>query len=1315
MGESYAGNSNSVIKVNKPKRKETIIIRSLITCGLGLMIAFLWWFIDPDHVGYAPVFWLLTTALVFKLVKMLHEWYHYWSVDVPQAPVMTKQWKVDMLTTACPGEPKEMIIDTLRAMQAVRYPHTSYLCDEGDDPELREVCRQLGVVHVTRTEKTDAKAGNINNALKQATGEICVVLDPDHVPCPEFLDRVLPYFEDEKVGYVQVVQAYGNQSESLIALGAAEQTYHFYGPMMMCMHTYGTVQAIGANCTFRRAALDSIGGHAPGLSEDMHTAMRIHAQGWKSMYVPEVLSRGLVPATLPAYYKQQLKWSRGTFDLLFKVYPKLFKNFTWRQKLHYLTLPLYFLFGLVNLFDILIPIVALLLAEVPWAVELENFAWLFVPLCMTSLMIRVYAQRWLLEEHEKGFHLAGGILRTGTWWIFLMGFIYTIFNIKVPYIPTPKNDEPVNNWKLGMPNLIACLASIAAAIYGLSIDWNPYSFCMAGYALLNAAILGFVFMIGQEKLLRDIKKWLSLTYVWDRVFVPVSVMIQKVRLSFYGMFRNGTLVFTVFAAVLFLNYTKVEDPIEISPYAAKDVGGFYTGVYAPSGGKQVSFEEVDRLEASLSTRFDIVSVYHAWGDGKEQELPVNVLETISARGAIPMITWEPWTSTFSKLGDHPDLSKDRKVFAAVNEGVFDDYLQKCAIKIRDFHKPVFIRFAHEADNPAYPWSAAGGNTAAEFRKAWERVVSIFVDNGVSNVSWVWNPWKPEAVSEYFPGPNYVDWVGINVLDYGKAGKDGKSYSFSELYEPYRKAMAMVAEMKNKPVMIAELGCAGDDDRDKWIGEALGAVGSKYREIRSVVFYNNAEDKNFAPGRPEGINGNINWALNDASCKTIREKIVSAPFNDKPLRSSWLASSGVLNDPEPANATAVKGEPGNFSLMVNGKPFYIKGVAYNPAHDWRDGNVPLTRKQLESDFTKIKAMGANTIRRYHPGVYDRNILNIAEEYGFWFDPKIDFFTDSVKMKKYINEVESTVEEYRDHPAVLGWSVGNETWGLLKHKYGQPYLAKVRNEYVKFIEYLAQRIHAIDPGRPVLTVMEHSWQLPSEVAAFRKGAPSVDIIGVNSYYEEQIGKLYDIIHQFDTLRPYIVSEFGPKGYWNPEYSDMISDSILVEAADRDKAALYVKEWTDYVQKHKGWNVGGFAYCWRDRMEGTSTWFGLIDYKGRLKPQYTALREMWTGKDEEQDVEQVSIIAPRGALEPGKLYVFTAAVQGSSDVELEWFMHKDEYLDEVEIIKHIEGGRKALVRVPSEPSDYRIYVYAADKKGNVVTASQAVAVQGKNKAIK
>ncbi|MFC7668237.1 glycosyltransferase [Hymenobacter humi] len=535
--------------------KGTKQMRILVLIGVVLLAQFFWWFADSEHMGYAPLYWLLTFSLCYKMLRMVHEWYHYVHVVEPIAPEVPPSAPlrtVDMLTTACPGEPHDMIIRTLESLVAVRYPHTTYLCDEGDDPELRAVCERLGVVHVTRIEKKNAKAGNINNALRQATGEMCVVLDPDHEVTPDFLDQVMPYFEDPTVGYVQVVQAYGNQKDSLVALGAAEQTYHFYGPLMMGMNVYNTVQAIGANCTFRRTAIESIGGHAAGLTEDMHTAMRMHAAGWKSIYAPVVVSRGLVPSTLGAFYMQQLKWARGTFDLLAHVYPKLFKNFSWRQRLHYFTLPLYFFSGIVALIDITVPIASLLLLQFPWHLSLPEFALHMLPVTMIGLLIRYNAQQWLREPHEPGLHLAGGFLRIATWWVYSLGLVYTFLNIKVPYIPTPKEGKVKNEWLLCMPNLLLAFISIGAAVYSMQVQGirGPYTKLMATLALINAFILIMSVLMAQHALLNSIR-----SFMWStRPLHAVKRWVDNTLAAGSGVItkrlRTGSVAFATGLAIL---------------------------------------------------------------------------------------------------------------------------------------------------------------------------------------------------------------------------------------------------------------------------------------------------------------------------------------------------------------------------------------------------------------------------------------------------------------------------------------------------------------------------------------------------------------------------------------------------------------------------------------------------------------------------------------------------------------------------------------------------------------------------------------------
>jgi cellulose synthase (UDP-forming) len=1294
MGEKTYEESSTIIKAKAIRKTDILRVRLLISGALVLMGIFVYWFADPSHIGYPLLFWLLTIALFFKLLKMLHEWYHYWHVSIPKPPELKRQYTVDIFTTFCPGEPKDMIVNTLRAMQAIRYPHTSYLCDEGDDPELREICQGMGVVHVTRKEKINAKAGNINNALRRAKGEIAIILDPDHVPHPDFIDRVLPYFEDPKVGYVQIVQAYGNQGESFVAKGAAEQTYHFYGPMMMTMNTYGTVQALGANCTFRRAALDEIGGHAAGLSEDMHTAMQLHAKGWKSVYVPEVLSRGLVPATIPAYYKQQLKWSRGTFDLLFKVYPKLFRNFTWRQKLHYFTLPMYFLFGLVNFIDIIVPILALVLAETPWAVNIKNFAVIFVPLCIMSLIIRLFAQRWLMEPHERGFHFTGGLLRTGTWWIFLLGFIYTLLDIKVPYIPTPKGDELQNNWKLGMPNFIASIICITAAAYGLSIDWNPYSFAMATYAVINGCILGYAALIAQEKFMKQLRDWLSLSRLWSMVTYPVDFAVQRFRFAMYSMFSNGTIAIACVAALLFLGYTR-GDQSQLEPFSVrkKELGGFYKGIHLEGSLSASSIMPVKKMEALLDLSFDVVVIDQVWKESDIQQFPSALLSDISRKGAVPMINWMPSAVGFPGM---PSGSSPCKLIAA---GCFDDYISSYALRLRSFSEPVFINFAPEPDDTSEAWVNDQAVDPEEYRKAWDHIHRLFTAEGVYNVTWVWSIRYPASAEAYYPGEKQVDWIGVNCANYKHSDEYPEGFTFEQIYKSFRDRIGK----HQKPVMVTGFGTSGSDEgRAKWIKDAFASIDKYFPEIRSVI----------ASGTSVPAIGSVN------SCMALTEALSHKDFGKRPFE--YGMSTGVKPARVDYTSPFIRGSAGSWELLVKNEPFYIRGVAYNTGHDWRDGNIPLTRKQLEYDFRMVREMGANSIRRYDAGLYDRNILDVAEQeglkvqFGFWFDPKIDYYRDTIKVREYIERVEATVKKYKDHPSIFAWSVGNETWGLLKHNYGKPYLTRVRGHYLKMIEHLAQRIHVIDPTRPVFSSMEHEeFQLGGEIAAFREGAPSLDAIGVNSYYEEQICHLNYLARKFDSLRPYIVSEFGPRGYWNSDYTRLTKDSLVIEDDDSEKARYFVNEWNKYVKNYNGYNLGGFAYCWRDRMEGSNTWFGLVDQLGRPKISYHALRHQWTGHPfPAGGLPRVQIAAPGITLKPGKEYVFDAVISGRAgeSYNYEWQLRKKDYMEEVNKIKVSDGGKKVVVNIPKESSNYRLYLYVSDDEGNVITASHPLSVDWK-----
>ena len=416
-----------------------------------------WWF-RRDHVGQPVLFVLLSLAFWYAVSRIVLGWVNYAAIARPEHREARAGPTVAIFTTSTPGEPVAMFDRTLAACSRIRYPHTTYLLDDTRDPRFRDLAERHGAVWLELLDVPGAKAGKINRALALTREEFVLVLDPDHLPFPEFLDRVMGHFDDEQVGFVQVSQAYYNQSRSFTAAGAAEQTYAFYGPGQMGLYGHGACVAIGANCTFRRAALDSIHGHGIGLAEDLVTAIRVHAAGWKSVYIPEVVSRGLVPEDLGSFYRQQLKWSRGVYEVAFSELPHLWRTLRWRQRLSYLTIGTYYLFGVTTPLFLLIPYLFLWLGVQPATMRFAEFLTVVAPVGVVGSAMYLAVQRWLCDPStERGVHWRGMALKIACWPVFLAGTLLAIVRADVPYIPTPKEAVRGRFLRLAWPQL----ASIA--------------------------------------------------------------------------------------------------------------------------------------------------------------------------------------------------------------------------------------------------------------------------------------------------------------------------------------------------------------------------------------------------------------------------------------------------------------------------------------------------------------------------------------------------------------------------------------------------------------------------------------------------------------------------------------------------------------------------------------------------------------------------------------------------------------------------------------------------------------------------------------
>lgn len=1249
--------TNSNLPISPPSRLELFTLRLMILLGTGSILYLLYCLFEKSQIGFAPFYWILMAGLTFNCLRILHEWYHYFSISIPATPAQQHIFTVDILTTFCAGEPYAMIVETLTAIVAIRYPHTTYLCDEANDPYLIEVCKQLGVRHITRNNRKNAKAGNINNALQYATGELCVIMDPDHVPAPDFLDKIISHFNKPEVGFVQIVQAYSNSGDSLVAKGAAQQTYQFYGPMMATMNSYGTVLAIGANCTFRRAALNSIGGHASGLAEDMHTAMQLHAKGWKSIYVPVVSTRGLVPSTMSAYYAQQLKWARGTLELLITAYPRLFRHFTWRQQLHYGTIPLHYLSGIVILINILIPILSLVTGRIPFRVDMVAFTILSLPVITAIFLIRHFVQRWVMEETERGFHVVGGLLLIGTWWIYILGLIYTLIRKKVPYIPTPKDDQGPDNWKLNIPNIIVIGASLSAIIYGLSYDWNPFSLVMAGMAGINCLIMAFNVIIS----LRVHR--LPVRLHWIRTILDYAGLLKRQlwlfrHLHLYAGFRK--LGLPLLLAVVFMTWymqrAGQEIPVRVNgPTGNQNI--FYTGIYSP-GEKDglTSMEQVNHYQQRYNTHFNIISLYIPWGDAPDCFIDDSLVTAIYKNGSLPMITWEPWAKLFRSSAADPSLKHEQKIFAHISNGSFDQYLYRFSNQVKSLHRPVYIRFAHEADNPAYPWSKTGSNTPEEFKAAWEYVYRFFNRNGATNVIWVWNPWQPATAMNYFPGRKYVDWIGVTSLNYGPQNENGKWYSFTALYTPFHRLPVFRSGL---PVMIAEMGSlAMAGNQELWLEDAVSSINNNFSEVHAFILFNTSQDRNIL--RPT-VGSMLNWKLVNP------EHVFAAENRYSRLNKKENAppNENMLTDIPPDPATPGSPPPAISNL--------IRGVKYHKGENWFRNLHTLTRREITKDFIGMKAIGVNTIFRSGPGVYDRNILKVADEldmnihYGFWIPELTDMNEDRKMLARLEKSITRQVEELKDNRHILAWNINNNGWQHLTKKYFKPELFYQQKVYLTWLKKLAAEIKAIDNTRPLTIDVDLNAGIANTLRALQQEIPQADAFGI-VMNNDTTG-----LAQLDKVTI-------------PHYISQISIAAYAKLPNKQVSA-FISNWQDQAT--------------RDYV----TFDGLTDHWGRYKSSYYQLGGYWGKIAHSAKIPPIHILRPAKATFPNSHLTYSALIYrnnewkvagaASDHLKFEWYLIKTGNYGNPVFLKKLGTGPSIIINIPENPDLYRIYLEAVKDK--------------------
>ncbi|GAB1692399.1 glycosyltransferase family 2 protein [Krasilnikovia sp. M28-CT-15] len=444
----------------------------------------------------ATIFMIVATVLIelFRLINVVTLCLSsIWARD-PQPVVADPTLRVAFLTTIVPGkEPLEMVERTLVAAKDVRYAGELdvWLLDEGDDPEVRALCERIGVRHYTRhglaqyntpagAYKARTKHGNYNSWVdRHGDGyDVFVSVDPDHVPQPNFCERLLGYFRDPDVAFVVGPQVYGNY-DGVVTRWAESQQYLFHSLLQRAGNKRGIAMLVGTNNAVRISALRSIGGLQDSITEDMATSLVLHrtknpetGKRWRSVYTPDVLAVGEGPSSWTDYFSQQHRWSRGTDEVVVRQFAKLCWRLGFGRALHYgLLMSYYPLTALAWVLGAAVAVCYLLLGAKGVQVPQEVWLMLYVDAALFQIGLYVFNRRHNVSPHETAGSsgAAGMLISTLSTPIYVASYFGALLGRKAGFVVTPKGDSTSPDRPLTFRHSL-----LWAAFFGALLAASPF-------------------------------------------------------------------------------------------------------------------------------------------------------------------------------------------------------------------------------------------------------------------------------------------------------------------------------------------------------------------------------------------------------------------------------------------------------------------------------------------------------------------------------------------------------------------------------------------------------------------------------------------------------------------------------------------------------------------------------------------------------------------------------------------------------------------------------------------------------------------------
>ena len=403
----------------------------------------------------------------------------------------------------------------------------------------------------------------------------------------------------------------------------------------------------------------------------------------------------------------------------------------------------------------------------------------------------------------------------------------------------------------------------------------------------------------------------------------------------------------------------------------------------------------------------------------------------------------------------------------------------------------------------------------------------------------------------------------------------------------------------------------------------------------------------------------------------------------------------------------------YQLLRDGKPFYINGAG-------GDGDLAL-----------LKQAGGNALRTWGVGPDTKAILDAAHEqgvavvFGIWLGHERHGFdyNDDDQVAEQLAKVREAVETYKDHPAILAWSIGNEMEG-----YENADNAAIWSH----VQAVAGIVNDLDPDHPTMTVTAEIGG--QRVQNIHRLCPSIDIVGINSYGgSKSLPERYRAaVPEGFEPKPYVVTEYGPAGTWEVPMNEF---GVPEEPTSTQKADVYRDVYTT-LKQDDALCLGSFAFTWGAKREATSTWFGLFlaSSDGESNNGVTmsdaaeklggvdALAEVWGGSvDNKAPTIQPLTADVRKGPAGAKITVETSVSDPEGDsLETEWILtaEQPEYFTggdtQPEQPTYADAIGKATdesvtITLPEAPGVYRLYAFVRDGKGSAATASLPLLVEG------